>query len=148
MGLSWRLGQRTATGSTTDGRLELFGIGSNHALWIMRQTSPDNWTGSTWVSLGGYVKQIAVGRNLDGREEVFAIGKDNTVWALMEAAVDDAWTDSNWFQVTNDKVQALAVVLNTDFGGSSADGKMTLALIQSNNSLVSVQQLQENGGWN
>ena len=97
--------------------------------------------GSTWVGLGGYVKQIAVGRNLDGREEVFAIGGDNTVWALMEAAVNDAWTDSNWFQVTNDKVQALAVVLNTDFGGSSAYGKMTLALIQSNNSLVSVQQL-------
>ena len=136
------------TGSTTDGRLELFGIGSNHALWIMRQTSPDNWTGSSWVSFGGYVKQIAVGRNLDGREEVFAIGKDNTVWALMEAAVDDAWTDSNWFQVTTDPVQALAVVLNTDFGASSAYGKMTLALIQSNNSLASVQQLQENGGWN
>jgi hypothetical protein len=137
-----------AVGSTTDGRREVFAIGGNQAVYIIRQTSSDNWTGSNWVSLGGTVKQIAIGRNLDGREEVFAIASgNNTVWAISEAAVNDAWTDSLWFEVTSDPVQALAVVLNTNQGGSAAYGEIALALIQSNNSMTTVVQTSANGGW-
>jgi len=136
-----------ALGSTTDGRLEVFAIGGEHAVWIMRQTSAGGWTHSSWVKLGGFVKQIAVAHNLDGREEVFAIGGDNTVWALAEASVNDAWTDSLWFQITNDPVQALAVVLNTNQGGSPVYGDLALALIQMNNSMTTVVQTNNNGGW-
>jgi hypothetical protein len=134
-----------AVGSTSSGLGELFGIGKNHALYIKRQTSPTSWSGASWVSLGGNVQQIAVGRNMDGREEVFAIGADNSVWALMQAAASDAWTDSGWFQVTKDKVKELAVVY--DSAASLNFGEMTLAMIQSDNSLTLAQQTSDNGGW-
>jgi hypothetical protein len=134
-------------GTTTDGRLELFAIGSNNALYTMRQTLPDSWSGSAWACLGGYVKQITVGRNQDGREEVFAIGSDNTVYAKMEAAADDNWTDSDWFQVSNQTVKALATVYNSNFFGSIAYDELTLAAIMSDGSLATTQQTNPNGGW-
>jgi hypothetical protein len=35
-----------------DGRLEVFGVGTDNVLWHMWQTAPNNgWSG--WVSLGG-----------------------------------------------------------------------------------------------
>ncbi|MBD0367203.1 MAG: peptidase M4 family protein [Flavisolibacter sp.] len=78
-----------------DGRLELFCIGMDKALWHNYQLSPgaDNWSG--WKSLGGGLKQFSVSQNQDGRLEVFCIGIDKAFyhnWQLSPGA--DNW--SGW----------------------------------------------------
>jgi hypothetical protein len=133
-----------ATGRTTDGRLELFGIARNHALYTIRQTSPGTWAANTASTLGGYVKQITVVRKLDGREEVLATGSDDTVWAIKEVSADDGWTESNWYQVTTRKAKALVSLLNYDFWNSAAYGEVSLALINPDGS---VSFTSPNGGW-
>jgi hypothetical protein len=135
-----------AIGSTTDGRLEIFGIGANNALYVTRQTSPGIWPVNSWSFLGGYVKQIAVDRNQDGREEVLAIGADDTVYAKKQAAIDDAWAESDWFQVSDQKVKALATVLNTDHYYAGY-GELNVAAINMDGSSSIAQQTWVNGGW-
>ena len=62
-------------GNNQDGRLEIFGVGSDHQLHHVWQTSPNNgW--SAWASLGAPAPGISIGdprvvRNADGRLEVF-----------------------------------------------------------------------------
>ena len=77
-----------------DGRLELFSIGSDNALWHNYQASAGGtWTG--WKSLGGEIKQFTVSQNQDGRLEVICIGMDKAfchIWQLAPGA--DKW--SKW----------------------------------------------------
>jgi len=63
-----------AVAANSDGRLQLFARGNDHALWTVAQATANGAFGS-WVRLGGGVaSDPAVGANADGRLEVFAIG--------------------------------------------------------------------------
>ena len=76
-----------------DGRLEVFVIGSDHGLWHMWQTAPNNgW--SSWASLGGWIDELSVGQNADGRLEVFARGSDHALWHQWQTAPNNGW--SGW----------------------------------------------------
>jgi hypothetical protein len=76
-----------------DGRLEVFVIGSDHALWHMWQTAPGNgWSG--WASLGGWIDRLTTGQNADGRLEVFARGADQALWHMWQTAPSNGW--SGW----------------------------------------------------
>lgn len=55
-----------------DGRLEVFGPGSDDTVWHRWQLSGGGW--SPWTRFGGRVTDLDVGRNADGRLEVFGIG--------------------------------------------------------------------------
>jgi hypothetical protein len=70
----------------SDGRLEVFGIGFDDALWNIWQNSPGGgWSG--WNQLGGpgaAVKQIVAAQNSDGRLEVFGIGFDDALWNIWQ----------------------------------------------------------------
>jgi hypothetical protein len=76
--------------SNADGRLEVFIIGTDRALWHMAQTvrntcDPAAWTG--WSSLGGvFTSDPAAAVNSDGRLEVFARGSDNALWHRSQAS--------------------------------------------------------------
>ena len=66
-------------GRNADGRLEIFAIGDDHALWQKWQVAPNSGWVDTWKSLGtptpgpSLNDELTVGRNQDGRQEVFAI---------------------------------------------------------------------------
>jgi len=64
-----------------DGRIELFAIGEDGAVWHRWQTEP-NGPFAEWHSLGGNVSQPFAIRNQDGRIELFAIGAttDRALW--------------------------------------------------------------------
>jgi hypothetical protein len=76
-----------------DGRLELFGIGADHALWHRWQTGSvgNSWSG--WYSLGGWVSDISVTRNADGRLEVDALGGSGTTWTNYQVSPGGNWSD-------------------------------------------------------
>ena len=81
-------------GVNRDGRLEVFGVGGDHALWHIAQTSPgDDWGG--WSSLGGQVVSDPTVRtvsvNNDGRKEAFVRGSDNALWHIPQVSAGGRW---------------------------------------------------------
>ena len=85
-------------GNNADGRIELFVIASDGALWHIWQVAPNNgW--SNWHFLDGAPPgqsangdQIpAVGRNADGRLEIFIVGSDKALWHIWQVASNSGW---------------------------------------------------------
>jgi acylphosphatase len=71
----------------SDGRLEVFGVGSDRAVWHNWQKAPHSGPWSGWASLGGVVtSDPAVFINSDGRLELFARGADNALWHNWQTA--------------------------------------------------------------
>jgi acylphosphatase len=80
---------------TEDGRLEVFAVGSDGALWHTWQSTPHGGPWHGWASLGGSVTSITAGRNGDGRLEVFGIGTDGALWHVWQTrAGTGGW--GNW----------------------------------------------------
>jgi hypothetical protein len=78
-------------GKNADGRLEIFAIGDDDALWQKWQVAPNNgW--SEWKTLGSPGRDISltdrltVGKNQDGRQGVFAGGSDGNLWQIWQTA--------------------------------------------------------------
>jgi hypothetical protein len=64
-----------AVARNSDGRLEVFVIGSDHALYHDSQITAGGITWSGFTKLGGYViSDPVVAPNSDGRLQVFVIG--------------------------------------------------------------------------
>src|SRR6266511_1630162 len=74
--------------TNADGRLEVFGVGSDNALWQRRQAQAGPSSGGwyIWRSLSGVIVGYpAVGKNADGRLEVFVWWTDGSIrhnWQL------------------------------------------------------------------
>jgi GH25 family lysozyme M1 (1,4-beta-N-acetylmuramidase) len=70
-----------AVGRNGDGRLEIFGVGTDGAVWHDWQTTAGgSWNG--WASMGGATMDgnIAVANNADGRLDMYACHSDGHVW--------------------------------------------------------------------
>jgi hypothetical protein len=76
-----------AASTYQDGRLTVFGRGTDGAVWQIWQTSvvEEGWSG--WVSLGGSTTSgVSVAPEKDGRLVVLVRGLDGALWALEQAA--------------------------------------------------------------
>src|SRR5262249_12736971 len=68
-----------SVGNNADGRLEIFGVGEDNALWQKWQLAPNNGWSDRWKTLGTPAKDILLtarftaGINQDGRQEIFAV---------------------------------------------------------------------------
>ena len=74
-----------AVARNSDGRLEVFVVGTNNALYHKWQTAAGSSTWSSWESLNvvstGIANSPALAINSDGRLEAFVIGSgDNGLW--------------------------------------------------------------------
>jgi hypothetical protein len=74
----------TALGQNKDGRLELFAVDQNGAVWHRFQNNAGYWL-AEWHPLGkpgplGASSDTVVARNKDGRLELFAQASDHEVW--------------------------------------------------------------------
>jgi hypothetical protein len=78
----------------TDGRLEVFVLGTDHSIWHLAQTTgaSRSWTG--WNGLGGYsISNPATARDADGRIELYVGGRDNMLWYRAQtSAGSTSWT--------------------------------------------------------
>jgi len=98
----------------SDGRLEVFGVGTDNALWHIWQTAPhaDPW--SSWSSLGGVVtSDPSVFVNSDGRLEVFARGTDDALWHIWQT-VPHAGPWSSWSSLGGAITSDPAAIDNSD----------------------------------
>jgi hypothetical protein len=91
-----------------DGRIELFALGADGAMWHRWQTAP-NGPFADWQSLGGNVSQPFAVPNQDGRIELFAIGAttDRAVWHRWQTAANGPFAD--WHSMGGDVSQPCAI---------------------------------------
>ena len=79
-----------AVGSNQDGRLEIFGMGSDAQLWHILQNPPAQAGWSGWGAIaappGGVqiIGPIAVGFNNDLHLQVFGMGSDSQLWNITQ----------------------------------------------------------------
>ncbi len=98
----------------SDGRLEVFGVGGNRAVWHNWQENPHAGPWSGWASLGGVVTSDPVTvDNSDGRLELFARGADNALWHNWQTA-PHAGPWSGWASLGGIITSDPAVVCNSD----------------------------------
>ena len=120
-------GQLTASPaavSWADGRIDVFGRGSDNALWWRHY---DSGTWSAWESLGGQLAATtgpAVSSQAEGQLDVFAIGSDNAIWTRYYDG--SAW--SSWESLSGQFTASPASV-------SWADGRVDLFGHGSDNAL-------------
>ncbi len=108
------LSAAVAAARNVDGRLEMFGVGTDQALWHIWQTVPHGGPWSAWASLGGAItSEPAVAVNTDGRLEVFARGTDNALWHIWQT-VAHAGPWSAWASLGGSITSEPAVAVNTD----------------------------------
>jgi hypothetical protein len=89
---------RVTAVANADGRIDLFGLASDGALWHAWQNQPNQSSWSPWVSLGkppgGFrAMTVSVGRNLDGRLEAFlgCVIPDETEFGVSKSGVWHLW---------------------------------------------------------
>ncbi len=134
-----------AVGHNEDGRLEVFAIGSDGALWHTYQTQPNQTSWSGWASLdnpagGIMLSRLAVGKNEDGRLEVFAISSDGALWRTRQTQPNQAsW--SGWTSLGN---PSGGITLYTLAVGQNEDERLEVLAIGSNGALWHTYQTQPN----
>jgi len=81
-----------------DGRLELFAIGSNGALYHRWETSPGGgWSG--WHSLGGDSTSFFPSNDADGSIVVFARGIKGPLYRIDQKSPDGSW--GSWVSMSS-----------------------------------------------
>ncbi len=131
-----------AVASNADGRLELFAIGTDEALWHISQTQAADW-GSAWNSLGGAVLGLlTVGANLDGRLEAFVRGPDYGWWHIWQTVPNVGPSGWSKFLEGDIPVDGLAVA-------SNVDGRLELfSVFRNDGRLCHAWQMAPSNGWN
>jgi len=135
-----------AVGQNADGRLEVFTVGADGALWHIWQTAP-NGTWSTWDSLGKPsnvdLSFPAVGKNADERIEVFTVGTDGALWHIWQTAADGPWYHT-WF--SSGKPSASTVSEIIPVVSQDADGRLEIFTL-AGGILWHIWQTAPNGTW-
>jgi hypothetical protein len=68
-----------------DGRLEVFYVGTDTAIYHNYQVTPNSgWNGE--AALGGYAIQLTVAQNQDTRLEVFYVGTNQVIYHTYQTA--------------------------------------------------------------
>jgi hypothetical protein len=132
-----------------DGRLEVFSIDTNGALWHIWQTSP-NGTWSSWVSLGTptnvqFVPTPGVNQNADGRLEVFIPGSDGALWHIWQITAGGSWHNS-WF--SSGQPSTTVGIFFPAGVIQNADGRLEVFALGRDGALWHIWQTSPNGNWN
>lgn len=107
-------GRAVTVTCNSDGRLEVFGVGTDNALWHNWQDAPHAGPWSGWASLGGVLdSDAAVADNSDGRLEVFVRGSDNALWHNWQTK-PHAGPWSSWASLGGVITSNPAVFVNSD----------------------------------
>ena len=139
-------------GPSLDGRLELFAIGNDGALWHIYQTAVNNgW--SDWLSHGAPEGETFAGSTIlpvvapqaDGRLQLFVPTLGGNMWRIGQTAVSNGW--SGWLSHGR---PGLTLFSDPPCIGTNADGRLVL-FAPAGESIWTIQQNASNGddwsGW-
>lgn len=136
-----------AAAAAADGRLEVFAVADDGALWHIWQTAP-NGPWSNWYSHGtgphgslDIVHPPAVTAAPDGRLELFVAGEFGHLMHKWQLAPNDGWSD--WYShghPVGDGVSAPAIA-------TAGDGRLELFTTTVEGALACMSQVAPNDGW-
>jgi hypothetical protein len=99
-GLGGVLTSNVGAGLNQSGSLDLFGLGTDSALWHIPQSGPGGPWGS-WSSLGGSSSsEPVVVTDAAGQIEIFEISADGTLWQISQTAPGD-WSGATWNNIAS-----------------------------------------------
>jgi predicted Zn-dependent protease len=120
--------------ANSDGRLQVFMVGTDNALYYKTQTTAgSNTWSSSWTSLGVGVKadtSPAVARNSDGRLQVFVIGTNNQLHYRAQTAADSNTWSPAWTSIGGGLRDGTDPVVIVD-----SDGRLQAFVVGTNNQL-------------
>jgi hypothetical protein len=122
-----------------DGRLEVFVLGGDKALYHIWESAPGgNW--SDWATLAGHDLRgpVITAANADGALQVFVAGQDGNIYSVMQKNPHGGWGD--WFFIGGNNVKGYSVSRNTD-------GRMELVAVFGDGILYDCWQLSPGGQW-
>lgn len=124
----------------SDGRMEMFGIGSNTDVWHDYQNSANGgWHGWIDMANGNSIAGPAVSHDKDGRLEAFASTGSGKVWHNFQTiGGGGAW--NGWGSQGGPSVTNLIPLIN-------ADGRIELFGIGNNGDVWHEWQTSANGAW-
>jgi hypothetical protein len=136
-----------AIAPSVDGRLELFTVGNDGALWHMWQTATGNgWSGWRSHDAPSGVKfqriRPAVAPSADGCLELFVVGEDNALWHIWQTAPNHDW--SEWLCRGAPPVPGLT---GSPAVAPNADERLELFVIGTDGALWHLWQTAPSGGW-
>ena len=124
-----------AVARNSDGRLEVFVIGADHALYHKSQIlagGSSGWTG--YSTLGGnIIGNPVVAQNTDGRLEVFVIGADHALLHLSQLTAGS----TSWSGFTS----LGGYIIGNPAAARNSDGRLEVFVIGSNHALYHKYQL-------
>lgn len=99
-----------------DGRLEVFAIGGDGALYGRYQTSVGGgWNPDGWGSFGGaWIEQVITARNFDGRVEVFVRNTWGNVFHRYQVAPNGSWNPEGWLPFGGNDVRTISAATRSD----------------------------------
>ncbi len=125
--------------ANANGGLEMFGIGSDTAVWHDVQTNANSsWHGWTSLSQTGSIPGCATTRNKDGRIEVYVVGPSGDVMRRAQTVVGGSW--GAWASLGGTGFTNLQVVTNLD-------GRIELFSIGTNGDVWHTWQTAANGSF-
>ncbi len=145
--------QTPAIAASADGRLELFAVGEDKALWHIWQTARNNgW--SSWTSHGAPASvtfdasSATLAPSADGRLELFIVGSDGKLWHIWQTAQNNGW--SSWTSHGNPPQGGgpFPVTLTGSPGVvPNAQGRLELFAAASDGALWHIWQTAPSNGW-
>ncbi len=138
-------------GTNADGRLEVFAVVSQEALWHIWQTSPgDGWF--HWFSSGRpqvTLDWLDVIQNADGRLEVFALAEGRSLWHIWQTAPNGTW--SPWTSFGNGGPPGLSHI-GAPHAAKNADGRLEVFLTAPTSGIPDIvlwriSQVTSGGSW-
>lgn len=136
-----------AVAPSADGRLEVFAMGGDAALWHIWQKPGGGW--SPWTSHGRppgtnfFNDAPVLAANTQGRLELFAAGADGALWHIWQTTPSGGW--SSW--TSHGKPPGTALVSYTPAVAAGADGRLELFACGQDGQLWHIWQTTPSGGW-
>jgi hypothetical protein len=131
-----------AAAMNSDGRLQVFIVGTSNQLYYKTQTSAGSSTWTAWASLGGGIKSDtspAVARNSDGRLQVFVVGTNNQLYYKTQTSAGSSTWSSSWTSLGG------GLRANTDpVVIANSDGRLQAFVVGTNNALYYKTQTSAN----
>lgn len=145
--------RQAAIAPNSEGRLELFVLGDDKALWHIWQIAPNggwsNWAshgtppGTTFVFSGP-----AMAAGADGRLELFIAGDDNQLWHIWQVAPSGGWSPwTSHGRPPSTNPPFPGGVWNAPGLALNSAGRLELFVAGTNTQLWHIWQTEPNRGW-